>query len=104
LNLCSLAAVAFRYLIVIYSIMEKLCTKCGGKIHNTSLTVCGKCSRRCEWCGARLNQLNPIQTCGFCKTGEVLGKVTHKLGIGRLSKSFLRTALSDKNKEKQKSQ
>jgi hypothetical protein len=27
-----------------------------------------------------------------------LGKTTHKLGLGRLSKSFLRTALTDKKK------
>jgi hypothetical protein len=80
--------------------MAKLCSKCEGKIQNTSLTVCGKCSRRCEWCGAKLNQLNYAQTCGFCRTGSALGKVTHKVGVGRISKSFLRTALSDSDKEK----
>ena len=76
--------------------LAKLCELCHGKIQNASLKICGKCSRKCEWCGARLNQLNYAQTCGFCKTGEVLGKTTHKLGVGRISKSFLRTALSDK--------
>jgi len=29
---------------------------------------------------------------------EVLGKTTHKLGVWRLSKSFLRAALADKKK------
>jgi hypothetical protein len=80
--------------------MAKLCGKCNGKIQNTALTICGRCSRRCEWCGARLNQLNYGQTCGFCRTGATIGKATHKLGVDRLSKSFLRTALADKKKSR----
>jgi hypothetical protein len=68
-------------------------------MQNTSLAVCGKCSRRCEWCGAKLSQLNYVQTCGLCKAGEVLGKTTNKLGVERVSKSFFRTLYSNK-KEK----
>jgi len=79
--------------------MPKLCHRCEGPLKNNSLSICGKCSRRCEWCGAKLSQLNYGQTCGFCKSGEVLGKATHKIGVGRVSKSFLRTALADKKKD-----
>ena len=40
--------------------------------------------------------MNYAQSCGFCKSGEILGKATQMLGVDRISKSFLRTALSGK--------
>jgi hypothetical protein len=76
--------------------MAKTCERCQGRMENTTIAVCGRCSRRCEWCGARLGQLNYAQSCGLCKSGEVLGKATHKLGLGRLAKHFLRTLYSNK--------
>lgn len=85
-----------RYISTLYILMSKLCERCHGKIQNTVLTLCGKCSRHCEWCDARLNQMNYAQSCGFCKSGEILGKATQMLGVDRISKSFLRTALSGK--------
>jgi hypothetical protein len=76
--------------------MTKLCDRCQGALQNSSLAICGKCSRHCEWCNAKLSQLNYAQTCGLCKSGEVLGKTTHKLGVERISKSFFRALFSNK--------
>ena len=37
-----------------------------------------------------------MPTRGFCESGEVLGKTTHKLGVERISKSFFRALFSNK--------
>jgi len=65
-------------------------------LQNPSLSICGKCSRHCEFCGERLGELNYMQVCGYCKTGRILGKATQKLGIDRISKELLRTLFSRK--------